>query len=212
MPTTVIYCDPIDDTLTSISSVSYSAAANGSGSLSSDGGGSLSLVTGQEFIGGEYRCYESFLQFDTSLIADGDCSLTLAMDTDVTDTDFNFEVRSFDFGASITTADWRTPAQIAALTLAGSGSTAGWTSGTKNFVVSFSPNATTKYLCVSDRQRSGTAPSGEEVLLYKSSDVSGTTDDPKLTITPPAVSLSSPFGIFDGEIVREALFDTAGFA
>ena len=139
-----------------------------------------------------YNVYESFLSFDTSSIGgSGTVSaavLNLTSYADNSTTDFTIEARLRDWGASLTTADWVT--SLSALTLlAHRDTSSGWTPATAYdltddaFAANVSKTGSTRLLLCSDHTTANTAPTGYESVSSYSADYTGTTRDPKLTVT-----------------------------
>lgn len=155
-----------------------------------------------------YNCYEGFLQFDTSAISDSDVvsiiTLDLWLTTDGSTTDFTLEARERDWGASLTSGDYVAGASLSGLTLmasiasSGIGATGAYktlTSQTAFLTATNLKTGTVFLLMDSDRQVSNTAPGSttiDESLTFSSADNTGTTQDPKLTITS-APGLARPF-------------------
>ncbi|MFO1081876.1 MAG: hypothetical protein U1E23_14755 [Reyranellaceae bacterium] len=69
--------------------------------------------------GSLYSAFEAFWEFNTSVITDSPITrATLNCQFRITTPKIDtYQVRLFDFGASLTSADWRTPTQFAACTL-----------------------------------------------------------------------------------------------
>lgn len=155
---------------------------------------SLTMTVGQYFPI-EYYVYEGFLGFDTSSLPDTDsvsaAVLAITSNQDLSTVDFTMEARAYDWGGTLTSADWVAGASLSGMTLLAHYSTAsGFTAGTTyNFVEDdFSANVnktgTTYLILASDKTRTGTAPGGSsERVIIRSADQAGTTSDPKLTIT-----------------------------
>lgn len=190
------YSGTSDGYIYSSSSI-YSTAASGSGTTA------YTALTydyvGQLLTGGYYYCDESFVAFDTSPIPDSDTItssiLSLYNYTDSSDTDFTVEARLYDWGASLTTADWISNASLSSYTLLASKATSGWTTGYNEFsengsafVNNTSKTGTTYIVLNSDRHRGGTAPSGNEYVGFSTADETGTTQDPKLVVTHSAAT------------------------
>lgn len=103
-----------------ISSVHPDAAtARGGFSLYADGTSAPGIWC---FSGGNYIVYQGFLEFDTSAVLATDTvnSATLSVVPTLSGANADgvvYQARLFDFGASVTTADYRTPTQFAALPL-----------------------------------------------------------------------------------------------
>lgn len=140
--------------------------------------------------------FEVFLGFDTSSIPDGDtvsaAVLNLTSQVDNSTTDFTIEARLYDWGATLTTADWVAGASLSGLTSLATKTTAsGFTAGTAYdftdvaFAANVNKTGTTRLLLCSSRTTAGTSPTidvSEYVSAY-SADQTGTTSDPKLTVT-----------------------------
>jgi len=96
-------------------SSSYSTAANGSSMTFSEGGNRF----GQDLLFSNYNIYQTFWRIDLSSIPQGgffrDVRLYLSWGVIAEDTDFTLEIYQFDWGSTITTADWRTPSQLGTL-------------------------------------------------------------------------------------------------
>lgn len=193
--TTIIYGLTADGHIASNAST-YASARAGTGSLSLDYYGTSILYAGQWSSGGDYDCYESFVGWDTSGLPDADtisaAVIDLYLDDDGTTTDFTTQVRSRDWSAGgLTTADFVAGASLSALTLLATNATYG-ADGYKTFaseagITSWVNKTGSCYaIVVSDRMVAGTSPSGNEYAGYNSADYTGTTRDPKLTITHAA--------------------------
>lgn len=161
------------------------------------------LVVGQ-LLFGNYACYESFIAFDTSGIPDTDVisavSLDLWLVTDNSTFDFTVRAREYDWGASVTTADFVAGPNLAItgnhlgdLASSGIGAAGAYkTFTTSAAIVTNWINAanmktgTVRLILYSINQSNGDAPTGDERLIFSSADVAGTTQDPKLTVTHAA--------------------------
>jgi hypothetical protein len=131
---------------------------------------------GQFFGGGLYDIYQMFCECDTSLIPAGTIvggSINFAKDTNYFDTspEVTIEVRFFDFGASITVADFRTPAQFAALPLVFSANTVLATNRTGLFQLTYNGvdmannlnrSGLSRFVLCSNQFRTSTAPASNE--------------------------------------------------
>jgi hypothetical protein len=164
----------------SSSSAGGYALARAGGSLQVSPG--ATLVVGQVFLddgegGFTWVCYESFLDFDTSGVTGSivSATLSLGLNTDDSDTDFTVEARSRDWGASLTTADYVSGVLLDALTLlatlttSGIGSTGAYKAMTESgsaLRAAINQSGTTRLMLCSDRLRSGTEPSGLEVVQF----------------------------------------------
>lgn len=162
----------------------------------------VALNVGQNFAAGEgdyYAIALAYLGFDTSGIPDTDtisaAELSLYGAGNSSDTDFTVQARTFNWsGGGLTTADWRTDAQFAALTLLATFNTTGWntagynafTENGTNLRSSINKTGATYMVVGSSRYASATTPTGAESVDAYSADQAGTTNDPRLVITHAA--------------------------
>jgi len=188
--TLVVYSDTTDGRIRSNNAVYATARSGGTLTVATS---ATAFEVGQEFIG-SYSLFESFLSFDTSSIGSGSAVsaaiLALTSQSDVSETDFTIEARLYDWGASVGNADWVAGAGLSALTLlANRPTSSGWVAETAYDLtnVAFPENVnkagSTSLLLCSDRLTAGTAPTQSEHVLAYSADQTGTTSDPKLTVT-----------------------------
>lgn len=151
---------------------------------------------GADLNGGLYDVYQTFLSFDTSSIPDGDTIATVALELNRTgltaaDGAASIEVRPYDWGAAIDTSDFRSMAQLNALTLLATSPSSDWgTSGYKaftengsNFRSAINKTGTTYLVLNHSFQTANTTPTGVNLFSFNAADASGTTIDPKITIT-----------------------------
>lgn len=214
MTVTTVFSAAADGRVESVSSVSYAAARSG-GTLTAftaeTGGGQ---GAGQTKFGATYTLDESFFSFDTSGIADTDvvsaAALSFVGAGVGAPAGFVVEARTFNWGASLTTADWVAGASLSGLTLLATFTivnTGSWPSSYNLFTESGSNlrsaiNLTgITYVMVStDKMRAGTAPTTDEWVNFQYADTSGTTSDPKLVVTSaPALvnyTLTAAVGAF----------------
>lgn len=150
---------------------------------------------------GDFQLYEMFVQFDTSAIDDSDAVsqavLSLYGTVDLSTTDFTAEARLYDWGASLTVADWVAGASLSSLTRVATHASAGFatsayndfTEDGSNFRSAVNTTGATRLILVSDRLVAGTEPTGNELWLVSTADETGTTQDPKLVVTHAAASV-----------------------
>lgn len=150
-----------------------------------------------------YEVYESFVQFDTTSLPDGDtidsAEFSFEANNDNSDTDFTVELYDEDWGASLTAADWVPGADLSGMTLRASYDTSsGWTGGTRYtftdvaLAAAVSKTANTRLMLASSRMRTGTAPTGKEFVSHDAAEVSGTTSDERLIVEHSAGSSIGP--------------------
>lgn len=197
---TTVYSSTADGDILS-TSTTYSTARSGTG-YSVDTAGSSAQI-GQLLDGADYYCYEAFFDFDTSSIPDTDnvSAVALALDGnfDNSTTDFTMQARTKDWGASLTSADWVAGASLGGLTLLATFATSGFsafgyntfTENGTNFQSAINKTGTTRIVVASDRLESNTAPTNAERVSVATADSTGTTQDPKLTITHAASTVTA---------------------
>ena len=173
MSTLVVYSDTTDGFIYCIDGVAddgeeggangtYAAARAGTGSQFGADAASIYAVVGQAKVVAyftEYQVQEAFLAFNTSSIPDGDtvsaAVLNLTSQQDQSATDFTLEARLYDWGASLTTADWVTSLSSQTL-LAHRDTASGWTATTAYdltddaFAANVSKTGSTRLLLCSD--------------------------------------------------------------
>lgn len=201
MPTYTLYASTADGYVRS-ANTTYATARAGSGLTVDTTSTSNSWGVGQRLNAGTYQLTESFFSFDTSSVLGTVTSVTLSLflETDSSTTDFTVEARLYDWGTGLTTADWVPGANLAALPLLGSVSTAGlappayfaFAENGTTFRTSINQAGETRIVVVSSRLTTGTAPTGVEAIEVSYADTTGTAQDPKLVIvtttTPSAAS------------------------
>ena len=187
MATFVIYAASSDGYINS-NSATYATARSGGGTISAVTGAPNTYV-GQYYGAPTYYVYEAFLQFDTSSVSGTVASATLAVyiEGDTSTTDFTINARAYDWGASLTTADFVAGASLSGNALRATRATSGLSVGAYNDFTSDSSFASNtadpvRLVLASDRTESNTAPTGAEYVDWYPVATSGTTQDPKLTI------------------------------
>lgn len=194
----------------------WSDAVNGLGDLAFDTdtntGGDGTTISLGNFIqtGLAALAEEGFFSFDTSslsgqTVSQVDFSLFehvsgLLFGTDVSGGTVNFQVRPYNFGASVTTADWRTAAQYNALTILATldGDTIvsdaynAFAENGTNFQTAINTTGTT-YLIVSNAHQASTTPPSDGSYIFEvyAADQAGTTNDPKLVVTHAAAAATT---------------------
>lgn len=147
---------------------------------------------GQQYVGGAYRAFESFLSFpytlDTTRLIPAAYFEVTAAGTNNTGVTREFRVYEYDWGASLETADWRTPTQLRALPLMGASdfgeeAAAGQAirAGAASLVSRL--NKTTgavRVVVASDRLADQITPTVDESSSFWSAEASGTANDPRL--------------------------------
>lgn len=209
---TTVYAGTADDGV-QIDGTDYSGTRGGTGTkdlTSTINGENVALeVLHQQFNGtSNTRITEAFIGFDTSSIPDTDAvsaaALGLVENTGyghVFDTADTLEARIYDWSTTVTTADWRTGTQYAALTLVASLASGSWsasgyntlTENGTNFQSNVNKTGTTRLILGTAGLASGAAPGSDKTSYWgiMSADNTGTTDDPKLEVTHAAAAVST---------------------
>jgi hypothetical protein len=190
MASYVIYSDSSDNDINS-TNATYSTARAGSSLFLGISASYKSI--GQYYSGGTYGCYESFFGFDTSVLGAHSSISTAVLSiygqSDSSSTNFTVEARSYDWSTTVTTGDWVAGASLSALTSLATLATSGYVSeGYNNFTDVAMPanvNKTgfTRIICCSSRMTNGDTPTTLEYVTVYEGGETGTTKDPKLTIT-----------------------------
>lgn len=161
-------------------------------------------LVGQRLNAGNYFCYESFLIFDTSGIADTDTvsAVVLSLDgnTDVSTTDFTARAAASAYdGGAVASGDWISGASLGALTVLASWASSGYSAGynafteTADFKTAINLTGNTALIVWSSRHEGNNTPTGNEHIFFNDADAAGTTEDPKLDITHAAAGGTTPF-------------------
>lgn len=154
---------------------------------------------GQRLSAGIYSAYIGYVEFDTSVLAGlGTISAAViktANAGDTSTTDFTSNVRLYDFGSTLTNADWLNPTDMATKTLLATYNTSGGFVGTISYtdvalVSNLNTSGSTRVVFSSSRYESATAPTGDEYVqpnygrTYIEITYSGTPTTP-ITFIPP---------------------------
>lgn len=203
MATLVVFGDAADGSVR-CDSLTYADARSGAGSFvvsttaNPDNLGVLNF-------GGTYLYVDLYLGFDTSAIPDTDpvSAAVLSLYASSANGAGPFpgvigEARIYDWGATVTSADFVPGDSLATLTLVATQDGATFSPGSYNDWVSdaampanVSKTGFTRMVLANDIQRTnGAAPAFNQgnLLTYQTSNAAGTTQDPKLTITHGSTS------------------------
>jgi hypothetical protein len=152
--------------------------------------------------------YEQFISFDCSTIGAGESidSVTLTLTSSATGTRA-LQARKFDWGSTVTAADWRTPTQLTAASLYASTSSVTWTANTgRTLTLSGSTLATdvaalgTVRMVIVDAQTVAATVDGNYVTLH-TGNAATAAYRPTLTVT---TSIS-------GRVISDALRIEVGY-
>lgn len=203
MTVTTVFASTADGDIMS-QNANYTTAANGS-VFTLPVASVNELWVGQFLFGGVYSCYESFVSFDLSVLGTNQTVASAVMSTwlitDNSSVDFYAIALFYDWGATVTSADWQNLASLASLgtwwtTLQTSGIGAtgaykSWSDTTDiRALVTLFRGSTMPLLLAQQYQQAGWAPTGPQYLTFSSADVAGTTQDPKITITHNALLIA----------------------
>jgi hypothetical protein len=189
MTTTIVFAT-VDGQLNS-SSTNYTTAQNGS-SLGADTGGGTTRW-GQDKISTTFHIWESFFSFPWT--ADAQTVVVSAFFDLYQESSQNpaisrtMRVREYDFGATLETADWRDPGDIASLTLLGSVVNA--EDAALDHVLAseaslndrLATNGPIRIVVYSDRFFQDIAPTTAEYSTLRTIEASGTSTDPALVVS-----------------------------
>jgi hypothetical protein len=191
MTVSTFYADTADGFIETSDAV-YSTSRAGAGFTVDTTGERLSI--GQVLVGGVYYCMETFLPFDTSALAGEDVSSAVLGLYGSDDNDASnlcaMEVAAYDFGATVTSADWRDGTALGGLTVratcaAASFSAAGYfdfTTGTLGEVVV--TGGTTRLVVFGARTRTNSTPTiSEYVKVWSANEVQAGERRPRLVVT-----------------------------
>lgn len=177
----------------------YAAASGAAGNnlVVTTNVGTYGLVMGQD---NTYGCYNSFISFDTSDIAGGTVSAAaLYIWGDAYSSTPTVQARTYNWGASVTTADWKGSTAFNALTLLASYATTGGWNGGYNLFTESGTNLRTAvnvsgvtYMCLSTSEFAANSTPGADQKVYGSgADYAANTRDPKLTVTHAAAGVGA---------------------
>lgn len=197
------------------SSAAYADAVAGTGTaaLAADAAGlTLAVVSGiaNNNSAATYICTEAFISFDLSTLPPGcivrGATLSLYHNASAVDVAFTAEVRTYDWGAGVTTADWVGGASLGALPLLASLASTAFAATQYNAFASLptlaaalqaAAGGTLRMIINNSLHRLATAP-GLNVfsnIIFQSADTALTTQDPKLDIFyewQPVIGRSHP--------------------
>lgn len=191
MATITIYGNTSDGMILS-QNVTYSVARTGGDKTVYT---TSNLQVGQNFVASSYyEIHEFFTEYDTSAIAG--MTVTAALErltllNDYSTTDFVDEVRAYNWGGSLTTADWIAGENLGNYPQIIEKNTNTITSGANDFVIDeFLSNFITQinslgkasFVHSSRNHRNNAAPTGIQSVVWRSADAAGTTNDPRLII------------------------------
>jgi hypothetical protein len=175
----------------------YNNARAGSGSKSLTQ--STSQVAGQQFLGGVHYIDEAFLEFDTSTITGTISSVVLKVYiTNIyADNSFTCQARLYDYGTSLTTADWVPGADVSGDTLlatlaSGSMSANAYNSFTNvAFPANINTSGKTRFYLTTDNFASATSPGSNEKEAFIFQSPTGTNVPQLVVVTSESTGTAS---------------------
>lgn len=191
MPTTTVYSSTDDGTVYGSNATYATARSTAAGALTSTG------AIGQDGPG-TYNCYEYLCDFDVSGVPNvanaSAVTFALYVTGDSSATDFTATAANIADYGTLATGDWVAGASLSGLTTAATLATSGVSvSAYNNFTNSgtvllddVKAAGNTSMLCYSSRHSGNNTPTGVERIDFSTTEASGTSQDPKLTITTPA--------------------------
>lgn len=192
MATLTVYSDASDGVIQSFDE-DYTKVHAGTGATFSANTTSTSILSGQDRAAATRKANLAYVSFDASslddsvLVTDAVPSL-YGKSSDFAGATPTLEARSSDWGGTLTTADWLSGVEFAALTLRASFDCTGWSDSAYNdftddaMAAAVSKTGITYLVIGSDRYRTETDPTAGELVTARSADTSGTTQNPKLVI------------------------------
>lgn len=184
-----IYSGTNDGHISSGPSTTYSVVRAGTNLSATTSG--TALVTGQNFAGRtNYIAFEGFVSFDTSSVSGTITSASLTLTpSSVYGPSYYILAKIYDWGTTVTTADWVAGASLSSYTDYGSVNITSTSTSARTFSDvngGFGPqintSGETRILLVSQDQQTGSAPTGVEYVQWYSAEQSGTTNDPVLSV------------------------------
>jgi hypothetical protein len=144
------------------------------------------------------KVHEGFLRFDTNSVPDSYSITSVVLSTYLEDSGYyrtySLEARAYDWGTTLTTADYVAGANLAALTLLAhypaASMTAAYTAWYTDiaFTSYINKSGYTRMILCSSHTTTGVEPTGNETVTIRTSEYSGTDMDPRLTViaVPPS--------------------------
>jgi hypothetical protein len=193
VPSYTIYANTDDYRIQSVATT-WTAAKNGTGSLSASAASATTGGIMSDTDGTDYYCHQVFQNFDTSAVSGTITAFSLSVNcSSAVGSGQTYEAREYAWSGS-GTGNFRTTAQLALLSNFGSVAITG--TGRFSFPKSslaHTPSATYKLILFAQRQRTDVAPSGANGHTISMADSVGTTNDAFLSITTAAGPRLSTF-------------------
>lgn len=193
MPLYTFYAEPSDAAIES-TSATYATAREGTGTVTPGSTSAVTLPVGQKLVTGTYTVTQSFLSFDTHTLPRDrvlvGATFTMGVSSDVSTTDFTIELRAHDWGTTLEAADFVAGSALSGKTLVASlGTTTPLGAGSVQLFADLdtildavNPDGATRFFLSSSRQRTGTAPTGNEYVDFRSNDFGVTLLKPTLNL------------------------------
>jgi hypothetical protein len=195
MAVTVVFAGTADGDISS-SSATYTTAWNGGGTAGVPAATANDLLVGQLNFG-NYILYQSFVDFDLSAINPGQTVSSAVMQTwlttDSSTTNCTVIAVLHDWGATVTSADWRIGSfwtgetwwtTIATNGIGSAGAYKSWSdTGDIRALCTLFAGGDLNFVLSTDRMVAGVVPPDSEFVVWANASTAGTTNDPKITIT-----------------------------
>lgn len=167
MATRFVFSDTADGYV-QCSNADYATARSGAGSRVQNSVDDT-LYVGQQFTGSTYVVSQLFIQFDLSSVGSiSSVTFSARMENDFSTTDFTINVRSYDWGGTVSTADFIDGSLLSANTLLATFDTSTTALNSyQNFVDSAllaNVASTYRMMMCSSRTESNTTPTGNEYM------------------------------------------------
>lgn len=189
MTVTLVFGDTADGQIQS-ANASYATARTGSGLAANSASGTMAY--GQQLSGGTYTLWQAFLRFSYAAIPATERLVTAMIEvvhSSLTGTGTSRELEFWSLtwsGGGLTTADWQTAYAgnlLGRVTAVNGAGTKYVYAGSANLEAAVTAGTSIECFAVTNRQRLGTTPSGQEGGVLYSADASGSANDPLLIFT-----------------------------
>jgi hypothetical protein len=204
--TTIAFSATVDGYIQS-TAATFSSAANGTGAFTVVT--NANIYWGENNNSGQFTCFEAFLDFTYTVPSNEVVTAAyLRLNSELaltTSASRALVFAEFDWGGSLTSADWRTNAQLAALPEqvcvildAQNAGTSCMVGGTDQLVARLSSASPLRLVGRSDSLFNGTQPSADVGAAFSGADASGTADDPALIFT--SAPSSRLYGVLGAQV------------
>lgn len=191
--TTIVVFGVSADAYQGNTSTNYVNARDGAGAFTLDSVSTYAYA-GQRFLSGNYAHFQAFVGWAYAAPSSAEVITTCMVRFKVSVVNNaaiarDLEFRQFSWQPAVTSADWRTKAQLDASTVWAKVSSVNGAlgkfvqAGSDELVAAVTGSTELYGVLVTSRQRAGTVPTVEELVAIWSGDTGGTADDPTLVYT-----------------------------